>query len=216
MKNQSGFTITELLVSVAISSVMAFSILYLTVYFMGDLYRARASAELAIESQTLLRTIVEDVRLADSLKSTNANADPQATVWATNDPSNVMIIALPALDSSRDIIYDSTTTLPYVNEVVYHTNGSSMYRRVLIDPSATGNISVTQCPEAIVTSTCPPEKLFTENLDDLTFTFYDSTDTTTSDATQARSVQITVSLSKKIYGKEVAFSNTIRTTLRNR
>jgi len=216
--NRRGFTITELLISVAISSVIALTLITITVNYFGDLMRARVTAELAIESQNLLRSMVEDVRLADSLSTTNQNPDPNAPGggWITNDPSNVMIVDLPALNSDRDILYNQTTGSPYINEVVYFTEGRNMYRRTIIDSAASGNTSQTTCPFDSSTPSCPKDRLYTSFLDDLTFTFFDDTDTTTSDATQARSVQITVSVSRSIYGRTVSFNNTIRTTLRNR
>lgn len=216
--NNKGFTIIELFISIALSSVIAMVLLTLSVNFVGDITRARITADLAIESQLLLRAIVEDTRLADSLSSTNSITDANAPFggWITNDPSNILIIDTPAIDSGRNIIYNSSTTLPYSNEVIYYANGSSMYRRVLKDSAATGSIAVTTCPPASATSGCPSDKLFTQYLTDLSFTFYDDTNVTTANATLARSVQITVSMKRKIYGRDITFNNTIRTTMRNR
>ena len=216
--NTSGFTIIELLIAVAISSVIAMVLLTLSINFSGDITRARITADLATESQILLRSIVEDTRLADSLSSTNNITDANAPVggWVTNDPSNVLIIDTPAIDSSRNIIYNATTTLPYSNEVIYYATGALMYRRVLKDTAATGSIATTTCPPATATSSCPADKLFTRYLTDLSFTFYDEANATTANAALARSVQITVSMKRKIFGRDVTFNNTIRTTMRNR
>ena len=74
----------------------------------------------------------------------------------------------------------------------------------------------TTCPAASATATCPADKLYTKYLKDLTFTFYDDSDTTTANATLARSVKITVTTERKIAGKTVTFANSIRTTMRNR
>ncbi len=218
MSIQKGFTIVELMISISLATVISGVLLYISLNLIGDTTRARITAELAIESQILLRSIVEDTRLAGSLSTTNQNTDPNAPVggWVTNDPSNILIIDLPAINASRDIIYDSSTGYPYDNEVVYYSSGSSMYRRTIVDPAATGNNVKTSCPPALATSTCPADKKFTSYLTDLTFTFYDDTNNTTADATLARSVQITVKVQRKILGKTVKFDNTIRTTLRNR
>lgn len=218
MKDQKGFTIVEMIISVALATVISGVLLFISLNLIGETARARMTADLAIESQILLRAMVEDVRLAGSLSTTNQNTDANAPVggWITNDPSNIMIIDLPAIDSARNIIYDTNTGYPYDNEVVYHSSAGAMYRRTLVNPSASGNILVTSCPPSLATSSCPADKKFTSYLTDLTFTFYDDTNTTTSDATLARSVQITVKVQRKILGKTVKFDNTIRTTLRNR
>jgi prepilin-type N-terminal cleavage/methylation domain-containing protein len=214
--NQSGFTIVELLISIAIASVISILMLTVTINYVGDVTRARLTADLAIESQILLRSIVEDTRLAGSLSSTNQNIDANSPVggWITNDPSNVLIIDTPAFNVSRDIIYDSTTGLPYDNEVVYFSSGTRMFRRMVASTSATGNAAKTTCPTA--TALCGKDKQMTTYLQDLTFTFYDENNTTTADATLARSVQITVNLKRKISGRDVSFNNTMRTTMRNR
>lgn len=218
MKSQKGFTIVETIIAVSISTMLAAILLTISLRYTGEMLRARITADLAIESQILLRSIVEDTRLADALSATNSITDANAPSggWVTSDPSNVLIIESPAINSSRDIIYDSNTSLPYKNEVVYYASGTKMYRRSLKNTSASGNAMVTSCPVASATSSCPPDKLYTSYLKDLTFTFYDDTDATTANATLARSVKITVTTERKINGKTVSFANSIRTTMRNR
>lgn len=215
---QKGFTIVEVVLSLSIATVIAILLLVISLGYVGDTMRARMTAELAIESQILLRSMVEDVRLAGSLSTTNQNTDANAPSggWITNDPSNIIIIDMPATDSARNIIYDSNTGFSYDNEVVYFASNGTMYRRTIVDSAATGNVSKTTCPPASVTAECPSDKKFTQYLTDLSFTFYDDSNVTTADATLARSVQITVKLERKIQGKKVTFNNTIRTTLRNR
>ena len=218
MNTQKGFTIVEMILAVSISAVIAATLLTISLRYTGEMLRARITADLAIESQILLRSIVEDTRLADALSSTNAISDTNAPSggWVTSDPSNVLIIESPAINSTRDILYDSATSLPYKNEVVYYALGTSMYRRSLKNSAAAGNIMTTTCPAASATATCPADKLYTKYLKDLTFTFYDDSDTTTANATLARSVKITVTTERKIAGKTVTFANSIRTTMRNR
>jgi type II secretory pathway pseudopilin PulG len=218
VKDQKGFTIVELILSVGIATVLSGVLLFISLNLIGDTARARMTADLAIESQILLRSMVEDVRLAGSLSTTNQNTDANAPVggWITNDPSNILIIDLPATNSARDIVYNSSTGYPYDTEIVYFSNAGSMYRRTIIDPSATGVLAKTSCPSNLATGSCPSDKKYTNNLTDLTFTFYDDANNTTADATLARSVQITVKVQRKILGKMVKFDNTIRTTLRNR
>jgi prepilin-type N-terminal cleavage/methylation domain-containing protein len=218
MKSQRGFTIVELILAVSISSVIAATLLTISLRYTGEMLRARITADLAIESQILLRSIVDDTRLADSLSSSNSNTDANAPNggWVTSDPSNVLIIDSPAINSSRDIIYNTSTSLPYSNEVVYYSSGTTMYRRSIKNTAASGNSMVTSCPPSLATNSCPADKLFTKYLKDLTFTFYDDTDATTANATLARSVKITVTTERKINGKTVTFANSIRTTMRNR
>jgi prepilin-type N-terminal cleavage/methylation domain-containing protein len=212
---QTGFTIIELLISVSIASILIMVMMTITVYYYGDILKTQATAELALESQAVLRKIVEETRFADGIRSTNTITDANAPVggWATNDPSDILIIASPAYDASRNIIYNNSDSFPYENESVYFKSGGTFYKRVLKNTLATGNTAKTTCPTATVT--CPKDTAITSNLSNLTFVFYDVNNNTTADATAARSIAITVNLQKQSYGTLIQFNNTIRTTLRN-
>jgi prepilin-type N-terminal cleavage/methylation domain-containing protein len=215
--NKKGFTIIELLISVSIASVITLSMVTVSVYYYGDILRSQATAELAIESQTVLRKIIDDARLADSIHAVGQITDANAPTggWVTSDPSNVIILADPAIDSSRNIIYNASDSYPYENESIYFSRGTQMYRRLLKNTSAPGNSAITTCPAASVTATCPQDIILSQYVTNLSFIFYDINNVTTADASQARSVSITVNLQRTIYGKLIDFSNTVRTTLRN-
>lgn len=218
MNTQKGFTIIELLIGMSISVILLSIMLVISLNFTGDMLRAQMTANMAIESQQLLRSIVDDTRLADALTSTNTISDANSPPggWTTSDPSNVLIIESPAIDSARNIIYDTATGLPYRNEIIYYGSGSSMYRRTLKNTSAAGNMMTTTCPAPSASPSCSKDRLYTTNLKDLTFTFYDDDGNTTANAALSRSVNLTVTTNKKIYGREITFTNSIRTTMRNR
>lgn len=213
----SGFALIELILAISIAAILTVVMMVVMIYFYGDVLKSQATAELAIESQTVLRRIVEDTRLADAIRSTNQISDPNSPVggWTTSDPSNVLIVATPATDDTQTILYNPDDAYPYENEVVYFSNGSSMYRRTLKNTDAVGNTAITTCPEDAVTSSCPSDTTLSEYLTNLTFVFYDINNQTTSDAAQARSISITINLQRTVYGNQISFNNTVRTTLRN-
>jgi type II secretory pathway pseudopilin PulG len=211
-----GFTITELVISITVAGFLTMALFAATFYYYANSQQAGATADLAIEAENILTQMTEDIRLSDAISTTNAITDAHSPGgWVTSDPSNIIIIENPAIDSSRNIIYDSSTGNPYRNEFIYFLNGTSMYKRILANPSASGNIAKTTCPTGYVTSTCPADRLFSSNVSNLTFTFYDSSDNTTANATQARSVLLTVNMAKKVYGRNVVLNNSTRVTLRN-
>jgi len=216
-RRPSGFTVVELTISLTIASILAVVLFTATFYYYVTTAQAETSTNLALESQSVLSQLTDDIRLADSIASTNSISDPNGPGggWTTSDPSNIIIIESPAVDSSRNLIYDPTTGFPYKNEYIYFMNGTNMYKRVLANTAATGNTAKTTCPAASATSTCPPDRVFSTNLSNLTFTFYDANDATTSDATKARSVLFRVDLAKKMFGKNITLSNSTRVTLRN-
>jgi prepilin-type N-terminal cleavage/methylation domain-containing protein len=213
----NGFTITELVISLTISGILAVVIFTTTFYYFVNTSQAETATTLALESQTILTQLTEDIRLADSIANANAISDPNGPGggWTTSDPSNILIIESPATTSGRDIIYDSNTGSPYRNEFIYFINGNTMYKRVLANTNASGNTAKRTCPAASASSTCPPDRLFSSNISNLTFTFYDVSDATTANAAQARSVVLTVNMLKKNFGKNITLANSTRVTLRN-
>jgi type II secretory pathway pseudopilin PulG len=213
----AGFTITELVLSITVAGILAVILFTATFYYYVNAAQTEASTNLALESQSILTQLTEDMRLADSIASTNTITDSNGPGggWVTSDPSNIIIIENPAVDTSRNIIYDSSTGSPYRNELVYFVSGTNMYKRTLANSSAVGNTAKTTCPKASASSTCPPDRLFSENVTSITFTFYDASDNTTANATSARSVSLSVNLAKKSFSKNITLSNSTRVTLRN-
>jgi prepilin-type N-terminal cleavage/methylation domain-containing protein len=216
-KNTMGFTMPELITSITVAGILATVLFTATFYYFANATQSETATNLALESQTILAQMTEDIRLADSIASANAIADVNAPGggWTTSDPSNIIIIEDPAIDSGRNILYDNTTGSPYRNEYIYITSGTNMYKRILANTNATGNTAKTSCPSNNASSSCPPDRIFSTNLSNLTFTFYDASNNTTADATQARSVALRVDMAKKVYGKNITLSNTTRVTLRN-
>jgi hypothetical protein len=122
---------------------------------------------------------------------------------------------VPAVNAAKDYIIDSATGSPYNNELVYFKSGSILYKRILANPSASGNSLKTTCPAAQVTASCTADRKLITTLDDMVFTLYDQDDVVTSDPLLARSVKIALSLEKKVFGQPLNLSYNIQTTLRN-
>jgi prepilin-type N-terminal cleavage/methylation domain-containing protein len=212
-----GFTITELAISLTVASILALVLFTATFYYYVNTAQTETSTNLALESQNVLTQLTDDIRLSDSIASTNAISDSNGPSggWVTNDPSNIIIIESPAIDSSRNLIYNPTTGFPYRNEYIYFLSGTNMYKRVLANTLAAGNVAKTTCPSATSSPTCPKDRIFSNNVTNLSFTFYDSADATTADATKARSVLFNIDMAKKMFGKNIALGNSTRVTLRN-
>lgn len=216
LKNQSGYTLPELLIAIGLATIVATVLSSLIIAMYRNVQISKTTTELNNESLNILHAMVEDVRLAGGLDSSNTLQDLNAPSggWVTNDPSNVLIISSPAIDSNSNIIYESTSGIPYKNELVYFSSGNKLLRRVIKNNDAPGNKAVSTCPVAV--DGCMKDREYTTNLNDLSFTFYDENEQTTADADKARSVKFTISLQKNAAGKSISVSNTMQTTLRNR
>lgn len=183
----------------------------------GDTVRTSLYAQLATESQIVLRSVVEELRQSSSIRTTNAVADGNAPggTWTTSNSSLILIISTPALDGSNNFIIDSGTGYPYQNEIVYFTSGKNLYKRFLGNTSASGNTRKTTCPQALSSSACPADILMSSNFKTLSFIFYDQDDAVTTNIPAARSIQLFIQMQRKTYGKTLTFDNNIRITIRN-
>lgn len=215
--DQSGLTIFELMISVAIASAIITVLFSISLGFFGSTIRSQVTAEMAIDSHFMLRAVIEDLRLGNSIGATSALTDPNAPGggWVTSDADNVLIINLPATTTSNDIIYDNNTGDPYSNEYIYFVENGTFYKRHLKNTSAVGNKTNTTCPATAASSTCPADRKYSAYVDDMTLTFYDENNDVTTNVSTARSVNVGLLMSRKVFGQTITFNNSIVTKLRN-
>ena len=212
----AGYTITELIVAIAVSGIMIGVLFTVTFRYYIATVKSEVTTEMALESHSLLTQLTEDIRLASGIGETNQIEDANAPGgWETNDPSNILIIQSPATDDNRDIIYDPLSEYPYLNEYIYFSDGNTMYKRTLKNDSAEGNTATTTCPATIAGPSCPADRKLAGRLDNLTFTFFGPNDEVTTDSSQARSVELTVNMLADVYGQQLMLSNSTKVTLRN-
>lgn len=213
-----GFTIVELLISITVVGVLLFSVFGSVVYYFTQMTRNTLMIDMTTDSQNLLRNVAENIRFGVGVEHSNTISDPNAPAggWNTSNASFIIVIAVPAVDASHNFIIDPNTGYPYDNELVYFKNGVQLMERTLANPGAAGNSLMTSCPSNLATNTCPADKFLADNVTNMVFTLYDQDNATTTDPTQARSVNVNLALSKSTFGGTINLTNNIRATLRNR
>lgn len=215
--NQAGISIVELLVVIGVSSVLLVAFMTVSLYMYGDTIRGSVYSQMATESSTILRSVVEELRQSSSIRTSNANPDANAPGggWTTSNSNLILIISTPALDSSNNFIMNPDTGYPYSNEIIYFASGSNLYKRYLVNASAAGNTRQTTCPQASSSSTCPPDVLMSNNFKDMSFIFYNQDDAVTTNIPDARSIKLFIQMQRLTFGKTLQFDNNIRITIRN-
>ena len=215
--NNHGFTITELLIGMTVIGILSVSILAVSMNYFALITRTNLRLDMTVDSQNLLRTAVEEIRYGAGVRQSNTINDPNApgTGWNTSNSNFVIIIAVPAQDTGRNYIIDSSTGNPYSNELVYFKQGSTLYKRILAHPDAEGNSLKTSCPSNLASSNCPADRKLIEHVNDMVFTIYDQDDTITTDPLLARSVKIDLAMERDTFGEPLTLNNSIRATLRN-
>lgn len=217
-KSQIGMTVVELVVGITIGSILflAFTVA-MTNYFVL-ITKNNASIDMAANSQNLLRSTVETLRVGDGVRQTNTIADTNAPSggWNTGNTNFVIVIASPALNSARNYIIDPSTGNPFMNELVYYKSGSSLMERRLANPGANDNSLITSCPASSSSQSCPPDKLLADYVQSMTFTLYDQDNNLTSEPPLARLIKIDLNMQRTVFGSAIGLNNSIQVTLRNR
>lgn len=221
-KKESGFTLVEVIITLFIVAILSAALMTIYFIFFNQSIRNSYHARLAVESQSILRLMVEELRVSSGV---HAVSKPDSYVvgggtnWSTSNSNLVLIIATPAIDVSNNVLYDTTAGQPYLNELVYYANGSTLYRRQLADSNASGNKYKTSCPPANVSATCPQDALLTNHFKSMSFRFFDQDNVeipeATGDITRARSIELTINMEHKTFGETVDYTNAIRMTMRN-
>lgn len=215
---QAGFTLVEVTVAVSAMAIVGVLFIGIVANYFVLITRNNELTEMTINSQNLLRTTVENIRLGDGVRQTNQISDPNAPSggWNTSNSSFVIIIAVPAVTTTHAYIIDPDTGSPYMNELVYYKSGTTLLERTLANPSATGNRLITTCPPSLATSSCPADTQLATYVSSMLFTLYDQNAAITTTASLARSVNITLTMQRNAPGQPLGITSNIRVTLRNR
>jgi prepilin-type N-terminal cleavage/methylation domain-containing protein len=220
--SNEGFTLVEVIVTLFIVAILSAALMTIYFIFFNQSIRNSFHARLAVESQGILRLIVEELRVSSGVRAVSV---PDAYVlgggsnWSTSNSNLVLIIATPAVDINNEVLFNPSAGTPHMNEFVYFATNGNLYRRQLADSTAVGNKYKTSCPPANSSPTCPQDALLTNHFKSLSFTFFDQDNVvipeSTGDITQARSIELTIEMEHKTFGETVQYTNTIRMTMRN-
>lgn len=214
---RSGMTIVELIIALTVVGMLLIPSLTIMLSFYIGTIKNNVQAQLAVESQNVLRSVVEELRVSSGVRDSNAVFDTNApgSGWTTSEASLVLIVATPVIDNSNEYVISSVTGEPYQNEIVYFASDGVLYKRYLADTTAPGNRFKTSCPAAFASASCPADVVLSDHFKDMAFVFYDQDNTLTTTLAEARSIQLTVQMEQRTLGQTIAFENNIRITLRN-
>lgn len=180
-RDESGYTITELLIVIILTSLFTLTI----VLFTLDLWRTAAIKQSSLDTlvtrlnaSDILR---EEIGTSSGLIIQNSTPDSHTLVPDPTDASNnywIPIHAIPgnkpvggsgtytpliyftrySIDSSSHYIMNGNE--PYQDEYVLYYDGSAkkLMQRSLANPNASGNKLKTSCPPALATTSCPADK----------------------------------------------------------
>lgn len=223
--DQNGFSLLELLISITMIGVLALVISDFFVQRLIDYNRNFIITILQTNTKQAVDTMEKDIKLAQKVEASNqwpddnspgAPANKYSWVSNTSTPAT-LVLAVPSRDSSGNIIYaDGLHTQLQTDDVVYYVDANSiLYRRLIANP-VVGNLSVTTCPPASASPSCPADAKVVEDIASLAVGYFDLTNTSTATPTSAGAVQITLQQSRTKFGRTYVSKLTSQATLRNR
>lgn len=216
LNKNSGFTIVELLIVISVLAIIGVTFLGIVANYFVTITRTEELTNMTVTSQNLLRTTVENIRFGDGIEQSNQIYDPnQPSGWNTSETNFVIILKVPALNASHNYIIDPNTSDPYMNELVYYKNGTTLMQRTLANPNASGNSLVTSCPPNLATASCPADKQLATYVNTMSFTMFDQNANITSTPSLARSIGITLNMQRNAPESPINLTTSIRVTLRN-
>lgn len=214
---QGGFTLLELLISIGVITVLSFVVILFFTNMLRETASIGARADLLHEAQLTLDKIGNDIRLSANADQNNRWPDGNAPGgnqygWASN--SSTLILATAVQNSDGDILFeDPAQYITYKNNNIYFLQNGTLYRRTLA-ADVTGNTAKTTCPAASASANCPRDGELLHNVDGFSIRYIngEGNDVTPTDA---RSIELTISLSKNALQQRISVSYTTRMVFRN-
>lgn len=211
-----GFTLVEMIVVTLVISVLALSLANFITTWLQASSLAQKRSDLLTNAETALDTVTADIRLSANADQNNRWADDNAPggQYGWQSGSSTLVLAKVATDSSNNIIFtDPSKYISQKDNEVYFLSGTTLYRRTLQSDSA-NDAAVTTCPAAGATSSCPADKVVATGVANWSVSYYDANGLVVS-STDARAVQISVTLNSKLNSKTISASYTTRMVFRN-
>lgn len=195
LKNQHGFTVTELLIVIVATGVVSGAIFTFTFNYWRASYAQQSSVD-SLNTRLNAGDIIRNM-LASSTGLTVQPGiiDENAMVAEVgNDLFWEVIHAIPAeitavdgefkpviyfrriaTDSNRDFLINNV--LPFEDEYVIYLDGSAgiLYLRTLANENAPANTARTSCPPSLATETCPADRVIADNISSIETRYFSRT-----------------------------------------
>ncbi len=216
LKDESGFTLIELIVVMLVMSILSLALSAFISSLLVASGQANANAVLQTTAETALDQVNTDIMLSGRVDQTNRWPDPNGPggTYGWQSSSQTLILAHIATDSSGNAIFvDSSDYITQKDDYIYYLSGNTLYRRILAS-GANGDTATTTCPPALATSSCPADTTIATGVTNWLVTYYNASNNVVSPS-NARSVQLSITLSTTYAGHTVNASYVTRMVFRN-
>ena len=217
----------ELVLAISLSSILVLSIgNFVANSIVGSNQDYNQTLVLS-NAKEAVNIVARQIKAARSVLSSNVLADANAPgapgnlySWSGAAGSGAnLILAVPSRDASNNLIYvDSLHNSLYTDNVIFYLDSSTrrLYKRVIANSSAPGNVAKTTCPPTIATAACPADARVVDNVANLVTSYLNASNAAVTLPSGTEAVNFTVTESRTINGKTYTGSYTSVATLRNK
>ena len=216
-KRQAGFTLVELLVVMIVMGILSLTLANFVVTWLQASSASQERTALLTDAENALDNVGADIRLSGSVDTNNRWADTYAPggSYGWQSGSQTLVLAKIAVDSSNNVIFsDQANYITQKDDEVYYLSGTTLYRRTLASDSS-NDAAVTTCPAVDATKTCPADTVVATGVSNWAVTYYDLNNNVVTPS-DARSVQVAITLSAQVNSQTVSTSYTSRMVFRNK
>lgn len=216
--HENGYTLVELTIATAIISAIILLMMNFMSVRIADNAAKSARSSVQLESQKALDIISRDIKHSASVDGQNRWSDNYAPDSPTNNfswtsDSDTLILAHPAINTSGQVIFqDAQGYVSYKDDFIYFVKDKVLYKRILAAPVA-NNRAITTCPSG--TSNCPSDIKLADDVETFLVTYYATGEQAGNDPAPSRSVDVTLRINKRVFGKNIIEEKREHTTFRN-
>ncbi len=216
--SSNGYALVELTIATAIISAIIMLLMSFMSVRISDYAAKSARSDIQFQSQKALDIISRDIKHSASVDGQNRWSDNYAPSSPSNNyswvsDSDTLILAHPAISNSGQVLFqDAQGYVSYKDNFIYFIKDNVLYKRILA-ASVPNNRAITTCPSG--TTGCPPDIKLAENVESMIIAYYATGEEQGSDPAPSRSVDVTLKVNKKVFGKNIIEEKRENTTFRN-
>lgn len=218
-RQQAGFTLVELLVSLLVMTILSLAVANFIANWLQAATLAQARTNLLNNAESALDTINTDIRLSGDADTNNRWPDNNAPgapsdllSWQSNNQT--LVLAKAATDKHNNNIFsDPAKYITEKDNEIYYLSGSTLYRRTLTSDDI-NDAAVTTCPPAQASTSCPADKVIATGVTNFTAQYYDANEDQV-DPTDARAIQLSITMASTQNGHQISASYNTRMVFRN-
>ena len=211
ISQSGGFTVAELMVVLVVVTVLIVPIGIIIIFFLNSTIEYSVKANLEAQAQTAARVMSDDFRGSNAVLASSMHDPSKGGTWSTSSGDGVLVVDTVAISKAGEVMMNSSSSEPYLNQIVYYLNDSTLFKRSLpASDSGADNLMVRTCRPVI--SGCTADAVLATGVSSFDFTLHGDNDASPVGAASAKSVEIRIIAERHSIGVPVKVEKQTRIT----